>query len=125
LRLLLDTHVLLWWLFGDRRLGRRARAWVEHEADTVAVSAATAWEIAIKHALGRLDPPKRWADEIATFGFARLPVTFEHAAEAGGLPRHHADPFDRMLVAQARVERLTIVTADPRISRYDVPTMTP
>jgi PIN domain nuclease of toxin-antitoxin system len=125
LRLLLDTHVLLWWLFRDRRLGRRARAAIEHEADEVVVSAATAWEMAIEQALGRLDPPQSWPGEIATFGFGRLSITFEHAAEAGSLPRYHADPFDRMLIAQARIEGLTIVTADPRISRYDVPTMAP
>jgi PIN domain nuclease of toxin-antitoxin system len=122
--LLLDTHVVLWWLEDDARLSRSARESIAAEA-RVSVSAVTVWEIAIKKALGKLMPPVNWPDEIIEFGFDPLPITFDHAVEAGALPRHHADPFDRMLVAQARIEGLTIVTADARVAQYDVPTMAP
>jgi len=89
------------------------------------VSAASAWELAIKHAVGRLEAPARWHQEIIEFGFEPLAITFDHARESGELPRHHADPFDRMLVAQARLEGLTLVTADPNIARYDVAVLRP
>ncbi len=123
MKLLLDTHVLLWWLDNDARLSRSARRAIADDAVPVAVSAVTAWEISIKAALGKLAPPERWPEEIVAEGFEPLSITFDHAREAGGLPRHHGDPFDRMLVAQARLEDLVIVTADPRIARYDVRTL--
>jgi len=119
-KLLLDTHVVLWWLNSDRRLSRPVRSSIEQQADQVLVSAASAWEIAIKRAVRKLEPPVRWHQEITEFGFEPLAITFDHAREAGELPRHHTDPFDRMLVAQARLEGLTLVTADPNIARYDV-----
>ena len=122
--LLLDTHVVLWWLEDDARLSLSARESIADVA-RVSVSAVTVWEIAIKKALGKLTPPTNWSDDIEAEGFDPLPIEFDHAVEAGALPRHHADPFDRMLVAQARIEALTIVTADPKIARYDVPTMAP
>ena len=125
MRLLLDTHVVLWWLNRDRRLSRPVRSSIEQQADQVLVSAASAWEIAIKRAVRKLEPPVRWHQEITDFGFAPLAITFEHAREAGELPRHHADPFDRMLVAQARLEGLTLVTTDPNIARYDVAVLRP
>ena len=125
MRLLLDTHVVLWWLNRDRRLSRPIRSSIEQQADQVLVSAASAWEIAIKRAVGKLEPPVRWHQEITEFGFEPLAITFEHAREAGELPRHHADPFDRMLIAQARLEGLTLVSADPNIERYDVRTLQP
>lgn len=87
------------------------------------VSAATVWEIEIKRALGRLRAPDDIAARVDDSGYERLTITFEHAAEAGRLPRHHGDPFDRMLVAQARLEGLTLVTADESIRRYDVPVL--
>ena len=123
MNLLLDTHAILWWLTGDPRLRPAARASITKEAGHVVVSAASAWEMSIKAATGKLDPPSEWLGVALASGFEPLSITFEHAVEAGGLPRHHADPFDRMLVAQARLEDLVIVTADPRIARYDVRTL--
>lgn len=87
----------------------------------VAVSAATVWEIEIKRALGKLRAPDDLLVTIDASGFDRLPIDFEHSLEAGRLPLIHGDPFDRMLIAQARIESLTIATADPQIKRYDVP----
>lgn len=87
------------------------------------MSAATAWEIAIKRALGKLEGPDDLTAELTANSFAALPVTVEHALVAGALPPHHSDPFDRMLVAQARSESLTLVTRDPRIPAYGVPVL--
>ena len=120
MRLLLDTHVLLWWLSEDARLGREARAAIADGTSSVLVSAATAWEISIKQALGKLEAPDDLEGALAAERFDALPVTVPHALAAGRLPRHHDDPFDRLLVAQAQQERLRLVTADRRVSRYDV-----
>lgn len=118
-KLLLDTHVFLWWRADDPRLGAPARAAIA-EADVVFVSAATAWEVAIKSALGRLRIPGTVAEGVAESGFERLPIDFAHAEAAGALPPLHRDPFDRLLVAQARVEDLVLVTRDERLAAYDV-----
>ena len=118
-RLLLDTHVFLWWREESRRLGREARAAIG-AAEVVFVSAATAWEAAIKIALGRLQLPDTVESGVADSGFEKLPIDFAHAAAAGQLPAHHSDPFDRMLVAQARLETLTLVTHDRHLKPYDV-----
>jgi PIN domain nuclease of toxin-antitoxin system len=120
-RLLLDTHVLLWWDEGER-LDPQARHAIE-AATEVFVSAVSAWEIAIKTALGRLDPVRTVAEAIEECGFQELPVTVRHAAAVAGLPFHHRDPFDRLLVAQAKVEQLTVVTRDPTFRRYRVRTL--
>ena len=119
MKLLLDTHVFLWGRANSRRVGRPARVAIA-DAAIVFVSAATAWEAAIKAALGRLRYPDTIRAGIAASGFAELPISVSHAERAAGLPRHHSDPFDRMLVAQAQAEDLTLVTADRRIGRYDV-----
>ena len=119
MRLLLDTHALLWWLADDDRLGRSARDAIA-DADVVVVSAVSAWEIAIKQAVGKLTGPRDLAGEIRANGFTELPVTSAHALAAGELPPHHSDPFDRMLVAQARLEDLTLVTRDPRLAEYGI-----
>jgi PIN domain nuclease of toxin-antitoxin system len=119
MRLLLDTHVLLWWLADDPALARQARQLIANEPEVFA-SAASAWEIAIKRALGKLEAPEDLATALDAGEIARLPIEFEHAALAGALPRHHDDPFDRMLVAQAQCEGLTLLTSDPRISSYAV-----
>lgn len=119
--LLLDTHVWLWWLTDDPRLSATAREAIADPAATVQVSAASLWEISIKEALGRIQ--LRGVDlvaEIEDGGFAELPVRARHGLAAGRLPRHHDDPFDRMLVAQGRLEGLTLVTADRDLSAYDV-----
>ncbi len=118
-RLLLDTHVFLWWKVDDARLNSAARAAIA-DADLVFVSAASAWEVAIKSRLGKLQLDADFAAGVSESGFERLPIGFEHAAESGRLQDHHRDPFDRMLVAQARVERLTLVTHDRQFEPYDV-----
>ena len=122
MRLLLDTHVLLWWRQDSRRLRRVARTAIER-ADVVHVSAASAWEVAIKIAIGRLWIGDPFETHVAQAGFQPLPITYAHAAEVGRLPALHNDPFDRMLVAQARVEALVLVTHDHRIARYGVETL--
>ena len=119
MRLLLDTHVLLWWLDSPERIADATTTAIAQEP-AVFVSAATAWEIAIKRSGGRLTAPFDVVAEIAREGFQHLPITLEHAVAAGMLDPHHRDPFDRMLVAQARLEDMVLVTADPAISKYDV-----
>ena len=118
MNLLLDTHVLIWWDEG-RRLAPEARRAIEN-ADTVYVSAASAWEVAIKISLGRLRPTRTVEQAAAESGFLELPVTFRHAEGVAALPTHHRDPFDRLLLAQAAVEELTLVTRDPVFGRYPV-----
>lgn len=121
-RVLLDTHAWLWWMTGDQRLGERASTLVRR-ADGAHFSAASAWEIAIKAGLGKVELPANFdlAQELEQGSFATLPVSVDHAVAIRALPPLHRDPFDRMLIAQARVEGLTIITADEDIMRYDVP----
>jgi PIN domain nuclease of toxin-antitoxin system len=118
--LLLDTHAVVWFLEGSDKLRSEARTAIE-SAERVYVSAATIWEMAVKVARGRLIAPSDFPDRLLDLGMLQLALEWEHARVAGGLPRHHRDPFDRMLVAQAIVERLTIVTRDEDIARYPVP----
>jgi PIN domain nuclease of toxin-antitoxin system len=118
MRLLLDTHVAIWWLSGDRRLSTATRSAIE-EAPSAYVSAVSIWEMLIKVNTGRLDLPAGFASALRD-DFLELPLTFVHAMEGRSLPPVHRDPFDRMLVAQARVETLTIVTADRMLSAYGV-----
>jgi PIN domain nuclease of toxin-antitoxin system len=119
MRLLLDTHAFLWWLSDDRRLSTTARDAIREPHAIVHVSAASIWEIAIKAKLGRLDVRDcDLAAEIEANGFVELAITARHAQSAGGLPRHHDDPFDRMLIAQAQMEDLVLVTHDGRFRRY-------
>ena len=118
MNVLLDTHVLIWWDEG-RRLAAEARLAIE-QADIVYVSAVSAWEVAIKTGLGRLRPTRTVEEAASESGFLELPVTFHHAERVTGLPPHHRDPFDRMLVAQAAVEELALVTRDPVFARYGV-----
>lgn len=125
MNLLLDTHALLWWLADDRSLGRRARAAIAAPTNTIWVSAASAWEIAIKTALSRLRLPAPPAEILPTAladnDLLALPISVAHALAAGTLPPIHADPFDRMLIAQAYVEGLSVVSADQVFARYQVP----
>jgi PIN domain nuclease of toxin-antitoxin system len=118
--LLLDTHILLWWLSDDPLLPTAARTAIASPDNEVIVSAATAWEIAIKRAAGRLEAPDDLLDALKTNDFVTLSITPAHALAAGGLPPHHSDPFDRMLIAQARADNLTLVTVDRRFPQYDV-----
>lgn len=120
MRLLLDTHAILWWLAHDPTLAPAAREAIEIPANDVYVSAASAWEISIKRALGKLNSPADLEGQLANHGFRPLPITIGHASAAGALPRHHSDPFDRMLVAQAMLETLVLVTRDARIGLYGV-----
>jgi PIN domain nuclease of toxin-antitoxin system len=119
-RLLLDTHILLWWLADDDHLPAEPRAAVNTAAE-VRFSAASVWEIAIKQKLGRLAVPADYLDAVDAGEIDLLPITAQHAEIAGALPRHHEDPFDRMLVAQASADDLTLVTADRRLADYGVP----
>jgi PIN domain nuclease of toxin-antitoxin system len=123
-RLLLDTHTFLWWLDGDRRLARKARALVSDERNVVFVSAASAWEISTKARLGKLpgalDVAADVAGCLANQGFVSLDITVSHAQKAGGLPGEHRDPFDRMLIAQAQLEDLPIVSDDRVFDDYGV-----
>lgn len=120
MRLLLDTHVLLWWLADDRRLGQQARALIAAADNTVYVSAASAWEISIKRALGKLKAPASLDSTIEDAGFEKLAIEFKHGERAGALPPLHNDPFDRMLIAQALLEELVLVTADKYFTGYGV-----
>jgi PIN domain nuclease of toxin-antitoxin system len=119
MRLLLDTHVLLWWLADDRKLAKDARVIIANPDNDVLVSSASLWEIAIKVALGRLEIELDDLEEaISRNGFRSLPIGFRHALIAGRLPNLHRDPFDRMLIAQASVEELRVVSHDRVFERY-------
>ncbi len=118
-RLLLDSHILLWWLGEHARLSAHVRKTIT-EAEFVYVSAISAWELAIKAAIGKLKAPGDLEAQMYANRFVPLPVTVAHAIAAGKLPRHHGDPFDRMLVAQASLESLTLLTSDSRLTAYDV-----
>ena len=118
-RLLLDTHVFLWWRSEPSRLAPTVRSRIG-TADLVFVSAVSAWEAGIKVALGRLELPDTVEAGVLASGFERLLITFSHAERAAGLPPHHRDPFDRMLVAQAQAEGLILVTHDRVLESYDV-----
>lgn len=119
--LLLDTHALLWWLADDPALSPTARTTIAAGQTQVFVSAASAWEMSIKRAQGKLDSPEDLEAELVRHRFQPLPITIAHAVVAGRLPRHHSDPFDRMLIAQAQLHQLTVVTHDPRFPLYGVP----
>ena len=117
--LLLDTHVVIWWLTDDVTLSGEVKERLDDDPD-VWVSATTIWEVAIKQSIGKIVALDDLAEEITRSAFRQLPITFDHAVAAGGLPLLHRDPFDRMLVAQSAAEGLTLVTRDPKIHRYDV-----
>jgi len=119
--LLLDTQALLWWLADDSRLPGSARDLIAEPGNLPVFSAASAWEISIKAALGKLDVPDDWPDAARADGFGELSIHVEHARLAGRLDWNHRDPFDRMLVAQALTEGVTLITGDARIREFAVP----
>ena len=120
MKLLLDTHAAIWWQREDRRLHQDARRAIAR-ADVVWVSAVTGWEVAIKVAQGRLRLGESFRIMIAADDFTELPVALSHTEDFERLPRHHSDPFDRLLIAQARVEGATMVTHDRAFEAYGVP----
>lgn len=122
MKLLLDTHVVLWWRLDSPRLKPRVRRPIG-SADIVWVSAASGWEVAIKQALGKLRLGESFAEMVADSEFLELPVTLRHAESLATLPNHHSDPFDRMLIAQARADGATIVTHDRQFGPYGVPVL--
>ncbi|MDR3750318.1 MAG: type II toxin-antitoxin system VapC family toxin [Terracidiphilus sp.] len=121
MKLLLDTHAFLWWDSNDAHLPGALRAAIASPGNEVYVSAVTVWEIAIKRASGKLIFGKAVAKAIEEHEFLPLPITVEHAEWAGSLPQLHRDPFDRLLVAQAHLEGMVLVTVDEQILRYEVP----
>lgn len=124
MRMLLDTHALLWWAEGSRRLSLAARTAIADDDNEVLVSAASAWEIATKARLGKLTPGPVLAANVGAYvrsqSFTTLDVTFAHAQRAGAMPGSHRDPFDRLLVAQALVDGLLLVSADDQLDAFGV-----
>lgn len=124
MKLLLDTHALLWFTTGDKQLSAKARRQMESSDAELLISAASVWELAIKQSMGRIELPGTPAAYIAeqlASGYGMLAITWRHAAAVAELPWHHRDPFDRLLVAQALVEQLPLVTGDPALRAYGVP----
>jgi PIN domain nuclease of toxin-antitoxin system len=123
MRILLDTHIAIWWLAGDGRLHQAGREIIE-AADVAYLSSVSVWEIVVKQGRGRLDLPAGFVDALLE-DFDELPLRSDHALEGRSLPRFHGDPFDRMLVAQARVEGLRLMTADAAMEGDEVPVVRP
>lgn len=123
MKLLLDTHAALWWWRDDQRLGPEADRRLTDQSDQVLLSAVVIWEVAIKRSIGKLTVPDGLAVTLVGAGAVALPITLEHAAATEELPWHHHDPFDRLLIAQAQVERAAIVSRDPALALYDVSTV--
>lgn len=121
MKLLLDTHVLLWWLDDPLLLSEVAREFIQDSGNEVLVSAASFWEIAIKRQLGKLKAPERIEGALIEIGLTELPVTISHAMMTERLPMHHRDPFDRLLIAQAMVESALIITRDSAFEAYQHP----
>lgn len=121
MKILLDTHVWLWWLSDAEQLDDAARRAITARENLAVISAATVWEVSIKRARGKLGFDGEPVSAVANGGFEPLPISMAHAAAAGALPQHHRDPIDRMLIAQAQIEGLTVLTRDPSFDAYDVP----
>jgi len=124
-RFLLDTHVLLWWLFDDHRLTALARSIIWNPDNTIFISSASGWEISTKYRLGKLSNAEEAVRNLPSLlcraHMDVLPISIEHALAAGALPGPHRDPFDRMLIAQSQIEKLPIVTSDSALKQYSVP----
>ncbi len=126
MKLLLDTHALLWWFTDDPKLASAARNAIADEANEILVSAASAWEIATKYRLGKLQQASQavshFNELVAADGFTHLPITHVHALRAGTFEVDHRDPFDRMLAAQSEIERVALVTLDPAFAMFGIRT---
>lgn len=122
MRFLLDTHVVLWWL-GNETMTDEAVAAISDPNHDVLVSAASVWEISIKSALGKLSIPQSFAETLGKESFAELAISWEHAVAVRGLPDHHRDPFDRVMIAQCQVHGLTMITRDADIPKYEISTI--
>lgn len=127
MRVLLDTHTLLWWFTDDQRLSAKARMLIGDANNEIMVSAASAWEIATKHRLGKLDEAAEavvcFEDLVAADGFTLLPISHRHGLRAGIFQAAHRDPFDRMLAAQAEIESVPLLTLDPAFKQFDIVTI--
>lgn len=117
---LLDTHTLLWWLDNNPTLSQSAREVIANPNNLILVSAVSAWEISIKKAIGKLEAPSDLPSAIKRNRFEPLPILIQDGLEAGALPNHHKDPFDRMLIAQALSNKLTVITRDDKFEQYKV-----
>lgn len=120
MKLLLDTHAFLWWTADDKALSRLARDAIGEQANTIFLSVVSIWEMGIKKSMNRLQMPENIEEEIERRRISALPVKVAHAVIAPQLPKIHGDPFDRMLIAQAQIEGLTIITRDRAFAKYDV-----
>lgn len=120
MNLLLDTHIILWWLADSQKLSSKSRAIISEPNNLIFVSAATVWEISIKKTLGKLNVPNDFEEALEINGFQPLSIDLSHARLAGELPRYHDDPFDRMLIAQAKIENLTLLSQDKHLHEYEV-----
>jgi PIN domain nuclease of toxin-antitoxin system len=127
IKYLLDTHVIIWWLLDDPQLSKKAKNTISKTTNPIIISSVSAWEISIKHQLGKLPELSHIFEKFSSYiqneHFEILPITLEHALLAGKLPDHHKDPFDRMLLAQAKIEHLTIVSTDTIFAKYKAPTL--
>lgn len=121
MNLLLDTHIALWWLADDPSLSTPLREHIGDTKNLVFVSAVTVWEVSIKASVGKLDVDDSWLEALLADGIVQLPISWDHAERVRRLPMIHRDPFDRLLIAQATAERLTLATAHETIPKYAVP----
>jgi PIN domain nuclease of toxin-antitoxin system len=120
MRYLIDTHIFLWWLNGNKELKTSTQKIIKDSTHDVLLSVATMWEISIKHAAGKLPLKTTLGEMISVSDFELLPITMSHILELETLPLHHKDPFDRILIAQARAENLTLITEDIKMEKYDL-----
>ena len=123
MNLLLDTHIFLWWLQDSKKLSISVKSKIADASNLIHLSSVSVWEMRIKQRLGKLDIPDNFRAIITSDDFIALPLTHAHAENVYSLENHHNDPFDRMLISQAQVEELTLVTADTKILRYDIKTL--
>lgn len=123
MKFLLDTHTLLWALADDKRLSPEAKSTIASEENAIFVSIATLWELKIKESLGKIKLPKNFYREIQPSGYELLNIHINHIEKLGKLPKHHRDPFDRMLISQSIVEELTLITQDQEIKKYKIKTL--